>query len=381
MVDFTHVKDNALRYIERGNHLEGAKIYRALSESIAELMYTVDDSDGHCGVEFEAALRGYMTCVLHARLDAARKREFIEYLFDRYMKNDPDIFEEHYEDAMLKVCTSEQDFTYLFQLVKPHIPKVLPDRRGDWHVFFQARSRVGLLLKILERLNRREDIYAVLEKNWKLDNELCLEYARLLEENGRVQEAVDIAENGVRRFPNHMTRHLRTFLDRHYRKGDPNKHRENLIQLFYHTNDWKYYDTLKKYVSRDAWGTLFQEMVKHFTDGGGFNAYLVIDLYIREKMHEKALNVVLPMDNLETLVKYHSKLAVKYPEKYFFAYQNLISHFVEVNMGRQYYKKAASYLKKMRSIEGFDKKFQGFINLLRQSYRNRPAFLDETKRL
>lgn len=381
VVNFSHFKDLAGRYIKKRDFLESAKIYRALSEAIAEEMDCVDDSDGYYGGEFSNALHDFTECIRRAELEFSDKKSYIDYFFRQYIKNDPDYFQEFYEIALIQICSSKKDFEYLRKVLKPHIPEVIPERHENWHNYYEARKLVALQLFILEKLNKKKEIYDVLENNWEKDEDFCLTYVSMLKEDGNTQEAVRISEEGINLFPDHLTGKLRIFLSSYYKKYDPEKYKLNLINLFYQEKSWKYYDTLKKITTKEEWIEIFNEIIKHFTKAEYPDENMIIDIYLREEMFGKALGTVINTNSLDALIDYHRDLSDKYPKQYYNAYQELILQVAERSIGRSHCRKIAAYLKRMKSIKGFKSKFEDFIKLLREKYRKRPAFLDEIKKL
>jgi len=80
-----------------------------------------------------------------------------------------------------------------------------------------------------------------------------------------------------------------------------------------------------------------------------------------------------------TLAKYHKDLSGRYPEEYFNAYREQIIPFADSKTRRSHYQEIVRYLKYMKLIKGFENELRKFVDLLRQRYAKRPAFLDEVK--
>lgn len=72
-------------------------------------------------------------------------------------------------------------------------------------------------------------------------------------------------------------------------------------------------------------------------------------------------------------------LTVKFPERYFRAYRELLIPFADIKMGGSHYRNIVSYLSQMKRIKGFEDDFNQLVNLLKTKYAKRPAFLDEMK--
>ena len=132
-IDFSSLSDLAELHIQKGDLLEAAKIYQALSEVIAEKMDEVDDSDGNYGGEFTDSLEAFTDCIFKAGLDADGRRPYIKYLFDRYLRGDPDYFQSDYGEALDKLCREETDWRYWKELLEPHMPGELPSDKDWWH--------------------------------------------------------------------------------------------------------------------------------------------------------------------------------------------------------------------------------------------------------
>ncbi|MBS3793159.1 SWIM zinc finger family protein [Candidatus Bipolaricaulota bacterium] len=96
-IDFSTFYDLAKDHSERGNAQEAAKIYRAVSEVIAEEMDRVDDSTGYYGDEFHRAIAHYGGVLAEGNLNGESRNTHIEYLFEKYLENDSDYFREYYK--------------------------------------------------------------------------------------------------------------------------------------------------------------------------------------------------------------------------------------------------------------------------------------------
>ena len=122
-IDFSSLSDLAELYIQKGDFLEAAKIYQALSEAISEKMDEVDDSDGNYGGEFTDSLEAFTDCIFKAGLDANGRRPYIKYLFDRVSARGSRLFPERLRRSSEdKLCREESDWRYWKELLEPHMP-------------------------------------------------------------------------------------------------------------------------------------------------------------------------------------------------------------------------------------------------------------------
>ena len=376
-VDFSYIHDLAQRYIKAENFLEAGTIYQALSEVIAENMDNVDDSDGYYGGEFAQAMEDFVDCINQARLNHKEKRTYIDYLFNKYIKNAHHYFPEHYDYALKNICQSKKDLEYWKELLEPHLPEDLPPS-DQWHDHYHAQELLMMQFHILDSLDDKEGFYNLIERYYRKDHEFCLLYAQRLEKDGKTKEAVKVAQEGLSLFSDHLCKGLRRFLSKFYKKRSP-EYKENLVALFLQEMDWNDYEKLKKACSQEEWDKMLSFIISNVSKDRSWGRDIIIDIYLREGIFEQALEQVLTQKNIYTLAKYHKDLSGRYPEEYFSAYRELIIPFADSKTGRPHYREIIRYLKYMKLIKGFGNEHRELVNLLKERYTKRPAFLDEVR--
>jgi len=379
-VDFYSIYDLADRYVRTGNIFEALKIFQALSEAIAENMGWVDDSDGYYGGEFSRALESFTECIINAGLKKEEKKSYIRYLFEKYIKKDPDYFREHYYYALKDICESEGDLLYWKELLRPFIPIDLPDRE-EWLEYYQAREFIMMQLHILDSLDDDKEFYNLIEQFYKKDYEICNIYVDRLEKDGKNNKAVKIAEKGITIFPAHLTIKLRRFLNKYYKDNSKEKYIKNLLFLFVQEHKWTDYDSLKELCPREEWKKMFSVIIDKLSKEKSFNRDIITCIYLKEEMFEEALERIIKEKSLYALSRYYEDLYARFPKEYFEAYRKLIIPFSGSRTGRAHYQEIVGYLKQMKRIKGFEKELTELIDNLKEKYKNRPAFLDEMKNL
>jgi hypothetical protein len=205
-------------------------------------------------------------------------------------------------------------------------------------------------------------------------------YAQRLLKDGDLEKAVKVAEEGLALFPDHASRGLREFLSDIYRDTDPGRYQEIQMSLFFLTRDWKYYERLKMASPPEMWPVRLDEVLAHFSRDK-WDKWMVIDIYLREQMHEQALREVFALKSLSTLSQYYKHLVSLDPDQYFNAYRELIIPFAGKETGRKHYKEVVSYLKDMKAIEGHEGEIKEIVERLREKHKRQPAFIDEMKGL
>ncbi|MHA1431538.1 MAG: SWIM zinc finger family protein, partial [Candidatus Freyarchaeota archaeon] len=213
--DFTPIQELAESLIQKGNPREAVRIYQALSEVIAENMDVVDDSDGYYSGEFSHAVEQFVKCMKEAELNHEEKREYINYLFKRYLESDPDLHQEVYEYALEQFCTSKKDLEHWKKLLEPHLPKTIPDRDKNYDEHYKAIDLITMQVTILEKLGEsgKQELHKTLQKHHREDIDLLLSYIKLLEKEGKTNQAIKIAEQGLKLF-NHFTQEINEHINK-----------------------------------------------------------------------------------------------------------------------------------------------------------------------
>lgn len=235
-------------------------------------------------------------------------------------------------------------------------------------------------LHLLSGLREMADFYSLMGKHYRSSHDLCLQYAKQLSEDGDRGKAIQIAEEGIALFPDHLSKDLREFLSENYREIDPRKYKEQLLSLFLASGEWKYYERLKDAATKGEWQEALDKILAHFA-ADRYRKGKLIDIYLREQMHDDAMRLVTAEKSLSTLRAYHKKLANLYAKEYFAAYAELIFPFAECRMGRDHYREVVSILMAMKAIEGFESEVQQIVERLRSENKRKPAFIDELKAL
>lgn len=394
--DFSEFHDLAEAHREQGNSLEAATIYRAMTEVRIESMDMVQD---YYGEDFEAELDVFVECIREADLDHEAKREYIDYLFERWASDDSAVgtFSGQYEDALRELCTDDADCRYWRDLLEDDLPAEIPERSdpddglGSFDTRrYEAERRIEMYADVLDALGDTETLREVYEQYYLDIREFCVRYARLLAAEGEGDRAIEIAEEGLNVFSN--VGEIRRLLIDAYADRDPERHTELLREQFRQSGDWEYYEQLRSICSDDEWETAVADFETRFEES---NVHRLIGIYLREGRTADAFETVIKAareesddafrravgDNgLAVLSEYRDDVADYDPETYYEVYEERLEPFLADTTGRDHYETVVEYLEEMREL-GFDDESEAFVAHLKEKHSNRPAFLDEMEAL
>jgi hypothetical protein len=395
--DFDEFHDLAETHRKQGNPLEAATIYRAMTEVRIENMDIVQD---YYGEDFEAELDAFVECIREADLDYEDRREYIDYLFERWTSDDAAVgtFSGDYKDALWELCRNDADLRYWRRLLEAELPEDVPEKGGIDSETRELRTtgrlevkrRLATYAEVLDTLGETEALREVYERHYLDVKSFCLQYARMLGEGGDSDRAIEGAEEGLEAFSRNSD--IRKFLIDAYAGRDRERRRELVREQFLQSGSWEYYEQLRSLCSDDEWEDTVAELEVRFE---GSNVHRLIQLYVRGGRNEAAFETVIEAargtaddglrrmmrdDGLAVLSEYREDVAGVDPETYYETYEELLEPFLADTTGRDHYQTVVEYLEEMREL-GFDEEFDAFVAHLKEKHSNRPAFLDEMEAL
>lgn len=382
--DFTEFHDLAESHRRQGNPLEAATIYRAMTEVRIENMDMVQD---YYADDFQGELDAFVDCLHQADLAHEARREYIDYLFERWASDDAAVgtFSGQYKDALWELCTDDADLRYWRELLEADLPAEIPEQ-GDFVEEYEAKRRLETYAALLDALDDTETLREVYEQYYLDNRAFCLQYARQVAEEGDIDRAIEIAEAGLDAFSNNAD--IRRFLIDAYADRDPERRKTLLRDLFLQTGNWDYYEQLRALCSDAEWTDLVADFEAEFENS---NVHRLIQLYLREGREAEAFETVIKTargeadddlrrmmrnNGLAILSEYRDDVADHDPETYYQTYEELLEPFLADTTGRKHYQTVVDYLMEMRELD-FDEEFEAFVAHLKDKHSNRPAFLDE----
>ncbi len=373
--DFDRYYKEAGLWLSKNLPLEALKIYQAASESIAEISGSVDDSYGDFSGEFEYAVDEFAG--IAADLDLPEKKKVMEYLFGKYIQNEPDYYREHYEDALSAVSTGREELLYWEELLKPHFDRI--PREGIEEISYQQYDMLSSWLWIQEQLGRKDEIDRIYESYYRVSGSIFMKYLDKLIETEKLERAKDIAEEREPHlFPRAQTAALE-FLASYYKGKDWERYYGKMESLFKGNTGWHYYDEMKRTLPFEMWEKKLPGLIEYVKAKTSYSS--LVELYIRENRKSDALEVLLKNAWAEPLAEYQKALGDVNPPAYFEAFKKAVLPQTKNASSRGHYQRVAALLKSMKKLKGMEKEFQKFTEEIRLNNARRPAFLEELKRI
>lgn len=352
-------------YLQEAFELSG---YLFLEVSAVE----IDDSDGGL-TEFGNAVADTWSGMIRAADNALQKKMFT-WFTDHLDGSVNDYMEEFIENTVFDNFDGQE---FLLQKIK------LVDQRlslpGDGS--YSDEYRKGHLVR------RRTDVMKQMGMSSEEIVQFCRRYYELrsarelivdmYEEAGRYDEAIAVLNGSLE-------------LDSEYRGCIEDIH-ERLMKLYkitgnteeYHRQLWiltteffsmEYYRELKS-LHKEDWEQVFEELVKVADQG------IIPRLYAEEKLYDRLFEFVNEHFSMFILETYEDIFAKHYPEYILEKYAKMLENAARNTAPRSTYSEWAARLNKMAKWHGGKECVREIVGRWRTVYKNRPAMLEELRRV
>lgn len=174
-----------------------------------------------------------------------------------------------------------------------------------------------------------------------------------------------------------------TWVDWQLKIAQQQNNKEEIIRLAKKRlfDNWRseqdYFLLLKKTVAKKEWTSFLNHLIIEIKNSSNWQTHnLLPKIYIREKMYAPLLEIVKSDPGFHTITMYEKHLIKDYKKEIIDLYEHAIFQFLEDNEGRSKYRKAVSYIQKIKNM-GATEVSKSIVSRLKQLYPRRRALLEE----
>jgi hypothetical protein len=370
--DVSRMLDSAQKHIEKQDFMSGIYTSTAVMEQIAAALQYADDSNGSLGDCVRSAFD--MLCeITSLSLPEKPRLHLINYCFTTFDKKVYEGWDWHTGmlDLASRLLGTEEELLLLLARTKAA-------KRSDYEVEEAERITYQALLKI--RGEREAQSY--LEQH--ISNP-CLRRKAIENDlqKRRYEYARSVALDGVEYDQEKRRGLVQEWYDWLLKIAQAQNDCENIIDHarklyidgFRHEQD--YYGLMKQHVAPDRWANFVEELIGDVAaKSWGYPAGRIAEIYVREGWYDRLLEMLKTSPSLESLERYEKYLKRDYADELAMLYADAVIKFVRDNTGRQYYKTAAKYLRRIKKL-GSPEKASEIVETLRSEYPQRRALQEE----
>lgn len=362
----------AERYLSQGNHQRAFFICTAIMDELISALLLADDREGVLGNAIYAAYDTLSAITCEEPSEAIR-RQILKYCFTSFDKRTFAGWDWHIGLLQLAACIldTEGEVEELFKRINS-IPE-----SDEYEIKEVQKIKYCILLE----KKGTEVAQKYLEQN--LDNPSFREVA--------IQDALDqkdyerataLANDGIEQdsgYPGLVTNWYEWLL----KIAESQKDSERIILYARHLllnnsiPSLDYYEILRKTVPPEEWTDFVEAIIQEaMVHKPYYGVNFAASIFVREEWWSRLLDLIKKECNLDQLAKYEKHLAKHYPNELANLYAERIIEYVESHIGRNYYRTACRYIRRMIKL-GAREKADEVISQLRQTHYSRRALMEE----
>ena len=362
----------AERYLSQGNHKSAFFICTAIMDELISALLCADDREGVLGNTIYAAYNT-LSAIASEEPSKAVREQILKYCFTSFDKRTFAGWDWHIGLLQLAACIldTEGEVEEIFKRINS-IPE-----SDEYEIKEVQKIKYCILLE----KKGTEVAQKYLEQN--LDNPSFRAQA--------IQDALDqkdyekataLANDGIEQdsgYPGLIIDWYDWLLKIAESQNDTERiilyARDLLLESLNPKQD--YYQILKKTVPPEEWAGFVETIVQEAMERKPYyRTDLVASIFIREEWWSRRLDLVKTECNLDQLSKYEKLLAQHFPSELADLYAERIIEYVEDRVGRDYYRTACRYIRRMIKLGARDKADE-VISQLRQTHYRKKALMEE----
>jgi hypothetical protein len=370
--EVSRLLDSAQKQINGKNYVTAIYICTAVMEQMTKALQYADDSNGDIGGRIEFAFEILFNTAAFPLPEEVRLH-LIGYCFTAFDKKIYEGWDWHARSLQLasSLLKTEEELQLL-------LARTTKAGRSDYEVEEAQSISYRALLKI--RGEQEAEMY--LEQHLA-NPELRKEAIEKALNKKQYEKARADALDGVELYRKDKPGLVQELYDWLLKVAQTQRDHGNIIKYarllfirdFRHEQD--YYELMKQNVPMDKWTTFVEEIIKDIaTKTVGYAASQIANIYIREAWWDRLLTMVKNSPSLNALERYEPHLKKDHADELAILYADSVLKYVKENTGRQHYKTAARYLRRIKKL-GSPQKASEIAATLRAEYPQRRALQEE----
>lgn len=370
------IDEDVRRMMDNDNYLSAFEVMNYIFVLIGDV--DMDDSDGGTGMLADRIYQLWQELIV--KVSAEEKKKMFDWFASHLDGSVIDYLEEYIEQIIIGEFEEKEYEQDKLDFIEDMILRS-ECKESDWSRDYAVGKWVVRYLDLLnEKKTSDEQIKEVCKKYWNNSSvrryyiDICMnkrEYDYVLQ---ILDECILLDKQYRGLISEYSERKKEIYL----LQGNKSAYIEQLWQLVleHEAGDLDLYRELKKQYTEDEWVIKREEIFKNLP------AYAHVErLYKEEKLYDRLLAYVLNSPGLYALQEYEEVLKKEYPEQILGKYKDEVNKMAMHTSDRKHYAHLVSLLRKMQQMKGGVKLVEQTVSEWKLKYKNRPAMMDELRKL
>lgn len=370
------IDEDVRRMIENGNYLSAFEVMNYIFVLIGDV--DMDDSDGGTGMLADRIYQLWLELLV--KVSSEEKRKMFDWFTSHLDGSVIDYLEEYIEQIIMGEFEEKEYEQAKLDFIEDMIAR--SERKdSDWsRDYGVGKWAVRYLEMLQEKKASDEQIEEVCKRYWK-NSSVRRYYVDICMKKKEYDHVLQILDECIlldKQYRGLISEYSEKKKEIYLLQGNKSAYIEQLWQLVleHEAGDLDLYRELKKQYSVDEWLIKREEIFKKLP------AYAHVErLYKEEKLYDRLLTYVLNSPGLYALQEHEKVLKKEYPEQILNKYKDEVSKMAVHTSDRKNYAHLVSLLRKMQQMKGGSKLVEQIVAEWKIKYKNRPAMMDELRKL
>ena len=370
------IDEDVRRMIDNGDYLSAFEVMNYIFVLIGDV--DMDDSNGGTGMLADRIFQLWLELLV--KVSSEEKRKMFDWFTSHLDGSVIDYLEEYIEQILMGEFEEKEYEQAKLDFIEDMIAR--SERKdSDWsRDYGVGKWAVRYLEMLQEKKASDEQIKEVCKRYWK-NSSVRRYYVDICMKKKEYDHVLQILDECIlldKQYRGLISEYSEKKKEIYLLQGNRSAYIEQLWKLVleHEPGNLELYRELKKQYTADEW------LVKREEIFGKLPAYAHVErLYKEEKLYDRLLTYVLNSPGLYALQEYEKVLKNDYPEQILNKYKDEVSKMAVHTSDRKNYAHLVSLLRKMQQMKGGSKLVEQIAAEWKVKYRNRPAMMDELRKL
>lgn len=362
--------------IDNGNYMSAFKLINYIFALIGDV--DMDDSDGGTGMLADQIYQLWIELLDKVEYD--KKQSMFQWFVTHLDGTIIDYLEEYIEQIIMEEFQEDEFEQPKLEFIKAKL-KAEYSMESDWSRSYNTGKWAIRYLGMMEkRKASKKQIEELCDEYWE-NSSVRRYFIDLCVKNKEYNKALDVLDESIARDKDYrglVADYSRKKKDIYRLQGNTKAYVEELwkLEVDYEAGNLEIFRELKGQYPPEEWveirGQIFEKLPKY--------AHIEV-LYKEEKLYDRLLEYVIHSPGLYALQEYEKVLIKKYPEQILQKYRDEVNQMASFTSDRKRYQQMVSILRRMKKLKGGSKLVEDIVTEWKYKYKNRPAMMDELRRV
>lgn len=370
------IDEDVRRMIDNGNYLSAFEVMNYIFVLIGDV--DMDDSDGGTGMLADRIYQLWLELLV--KVSSEEKRKMFDWFTSHLDGSVIDYLEEYIEQIIMEEFEEKEYEQAKLDFIEEMIKKS-EKKDSDWSRDYGVGKWAVRYLELLQEKNASDEkIKEVCNRHWN-NSSVRRYYVDICMKKKEYDHVLQILDECIlldKQYRGLISEYSEKKKEIYLLQGNRSAYIEQLWKLVleHEPGNLELYRELKKQYTADEWLVKREEIFKNLPE------YVHVErLYKEEKLYDRLLVYVLNSPGLYALQEYEKVLKKEYPEQILNKYKDEVSKMAVHTSDRKNYAHLVSLLRKMRQVKGGSKLVEQIVAEWKIKYKNRPAMMDELRKL